>query len=240
MTEVNPFALVEFRDNPERRCPVVLVLDTSASMRGEAIRQLNAGLQQLARDLQRDPLASLRVELAVVSFGGTVSTVDVREGRGHNIAADPALAFVTVDAFKPPTLRASGDTPMGTAVQQGLDLLRGRKSLFKEGGVPYFRPWLFLISDGAPTDPDWIRAAEAARLEESVNGVSVFPIGVERADLATLALFSSQRAPALLSNIQAFQRLFQWLSESLAAVANSRPGEIVTLPAAGWTQIDPS
>jgi uncharacterized protein YegL len=34
--------------------------------------------------------------------------------------------------------------------------------------------------------------------------------------------------------------LFQWLSESLAAVANSRPGEIVTLPAAGWTQIDPS
>ncbi len=139
MTEANPFALAEFRDNPERRCPVVLVLDTSASMRGEAIRQLNAGLQQLARDLQRDPLASLRVELAVVSFGGTVSTVDVREGRGHNIAADPALAFVTVDAFKPPTLRASGDTPMGTAVQQGLDLLRGRKSLFKEGGVPYFQ-----------------------------------------------------------------------------------------------------
>ena len=167
-------------------------------------------------------------------------TDDVREGRGHNIAADSALAFVTVDAFKPPTLRASGDTPMGTAVQQGLDLLRGRKSLFKEGGVPYFRPWLFLISDGAPTDPDWIRAAEAARLEESVNGVSIFPIGVERADLGTLAMFSSQRAPALLSNIQAFQSLFQWLSESLAAVANSRPGEIVTLPAAGWTQIDPS
>ena len=49
--------------------------------------------------------------------------------------------------------------------------------------MPYFRPWLFLISDGAPTDPDWIQAAEAARLEESVNGVSVFPIGVERADL---------------------------------------------------------
>ena len=49
--------------------------------------------------------------------------------------------------------------------------------------MPYFRPWLFLISDGAPTDPDWIQAAESARLEESVNGVSVFPIGVERADL---------------------------------------------------------
>ena len=45
--------------------------------------------------------------------------------------------FVTVDAFKPPTLRASGDTLMGTAVQQGLDLLRGRKSLFKEGGAVF-------------------------------------------------------------------------------------------------------
>jgi len=240
MTDANPFALAEFRDNPERRCPVVLVLDTSASMRGEAIRQLNAGLQQLARDLQDDPLASLRVELAIVSFGGRVSTIDVREGRGHSIAADPVVAFVTVDAFKPPTLRASGDTPMGAAVWQGLELIRGRKSLFKEGGVPYFRPWLFLISDGAPTDPDWSQAAEAARLEESVNGVSVFPIGVDRADLGTLGMFSSQRGPALLSNIHGFQRLFQWLSESLAAVANSRPGEIVTLPAAGWAQIDPT
>src|SRR5215216_272873 len=94
MTDANPFALAEFRDNPERRCPVVLVLDTSASMQGEAIRQLNAGLQQLASDLQRDPLASLRVELAIVSFGGTVSTVDVRDGRGQSISADPVLAFV--------------------------------------------------------------------------------------------------------------------------------------------------
>jgi uncharacterized protein YegL len=219
---------------------VVLVLDTSASMQGEAIRQLNAGLQQLASDLQNDPLASLRVELAVVTFGGTVSTIDVRQGRGHSIAADPALAFVTVDAFKPPSLRASGDTPMGAAVRQGLDLLRGRKSLFKEGGIPYFRPWLFLISDGAPTDTDWIHAAESARLEESVNGVSVFPIGVDRADLGTLAMFSSQRHPEQLASIHQFQALFQWLSQSLAAVANSRPGESVTLPSLGWTRLDPN
>ena len=143
MTEVNPFALAEFRDNPERRCPVVFVLDTSASMQGEAIRQLNAGLQQLARDLQGDPLASLRVELAVVSFGGTVSTVDVRDGRGQSISADPVLAFVTVDAFKPPTLRASGDTPMGAAVRQGLDLLRGRKSLLKRAACRISDPGCF-------------------------------------------------------------------------------------------------
>src|SRR4051812_12240258 len=175
----NPFALVEFRDNPERRCPVALVLDVSSSMQGEAIKELNAGLAQLANDLKSDPLASVRVELAVVTFGGTVQSVDVREGHGRPITADPAVAFVTVDAFRPPTLVATGDTPMGAAVNQGLDLIRGRKSLFKEHGVPYFRPWLFLISDGAPTDPEWHQAAEQARLEERDNHVSVFPIGVK-------------------------------------------------------------
>ncbi|MCA9877653.1 MAG: VWA domain-containing protein, partial [Thermomicrobiales bacterium] len=137
-------------------------------------------------------------------------------------------------------LHADGGTPMGDAVNLGLDLLRGRKAMYKNHGIPYFRPWLFLISDGEPTDQNWSAAADQARLEESQKGVSVFPIGVEKADMGPLAMFSSQRSPAKLTSIGEFQSLFRWLSGSLSAVANSRPGELVTLPAAGWAQIDPS
>ncbi|MEI6428086.1 MAG: hypothetical protein WCO45_06800 [Pseudanabaena sp. ELA607] len=36
---------IEFAENPEPRCPCVLLLDTSGSMSGEKIAALNAGLE---------------------------------------------------------------------------------------------------------------------------------------------------------------------------------------------------
>jgi len=32
-----------------------------------------------------------------------------------------------------------------------LELLRTRKAIYKQRGIDYFRPWLFLITDGLPT-----------------------------------------------------------------------------------------
>ena len=50
-----PFENVKFDDsNPEPRCPYVLLLDTSGSMQGEPIRQLNAGLQAFEESLKAD------------------------------------------------------------------------------------------------------------------------------------------------------------------------------------------
>jgi uncharacterized protein YegL len=236
----NPFELAEFQQNPERRCPVALVLDTSGSMQGEGIRQVNEGLKRLERDLKADALASLRVELAIVTFGGGVATIDVREGTSAAISPEPGVAFVTADAFTAPTLRATGDTPLGGGVKEGLRLLRMRKDLYRQAGIPYFRPWLLLISDGQPTDNDWEAAASDARIEESLNGVTVFPVGVDAADMDKLRMFSSQREPIRLTGIQSFGELFSWLSSSLAAVANSRPGQQVELPpVSGWATIDP-
>ena len=72
----------EFADNPEPRCPVVLLLDVSGSMQGQPIRELNAGLQAFSEAVKADRLASLRVEVAIITFGGHVQALDVRSG-GH-------------------------------------------------------------------------------------------------------------------------------------------------------------
>lgn len=232
-------ALAEFAENPERRCPVVLVLDTSASMNGKPIEEVNDGLGRLEGDLKRDPVAALRVELAVVTFGGRVETLDVRRGEREG-PLDAATAFVTADGFSAPKLTAHGETPMGLAVRRGLQLLRERKDLYRQVGISYYRPWLLLISDGQPTDEEWELAAADAVWEEGRGGVMVFPIGVEKADLAKLGRFSAERAPLKLRSIAQFGDLFAWLSSSLGAVANSRPGDQVELPApAGWAVIRP-
>lgn len=215
------FEETEFAENPEPRCAVVLALDVSGSMAGQPIAELNAGLKELAQALKADKLAALRVELAVATFGGSVTIID----------------FVPADAFQPPTLSAHGGTPMGAAVQKALTLLRERKDTYKRNGLDYFRPWLFLISDGAPTDA-WEAAADLARQEEENKGVSVYAIGVQDADLQTLARFSAARSPLKLQGL-AFSELFQWLSKSLSAVAQSQPGQQVALPAVGWGQTAP-
>jgi len=46
MTEFEqvPFDAAGFADNPEPRCPCLLLLDTSGSMQGRPISELNAGL----------------------------------------------------------------------------------------------------------------------------------------------------------------------------------------------------
>jgi uncharacterized protein YegL len=229
----------EFADNPEPRCPVVLVLDTSGSMQGTPIQELNQGLAEFSAALKADPLASLRVEVAIITFGGSVRVLDVREGDARAEATGAEEAFVTVDAFEPPVLTASGGTPMGAAVERALQLLGERKEIYKANGIDYFRPWMFTITDGHPTDANWRSAALQVKQEEARKGVLFYGVGVERADMQILAQFSSARPPLKLKGL-AFAELFQWLSRSLSAVAHSRPGEQAPLPPVGWGQADTS
>jgi uncharacterized protein YegL len=231
------FDQTEFADNPEPRCPVVLLLDASGSMQGQPMRELNAGLQAFSEAVKADRLASLRVEVAIITFGGRVQALDVRSGDVEAIPLDAQRAFVTVDSFQPPTLEASGSTPLGEAVRQGLKLLRERKEIYKQNGMDYFRPWMFVITDSQPTD-EWQSAAQQAQEEQARKGVLFFGVGVEGANMQTLAQFS-ERQPLKLQGL-AFGELFQWLSKSLSAVAHSRPGEQAPLPPVGWAQVETS
>ncbi len=231
---------IEFADNPEPRCAVVLLLDCSGSMQGRRIDELNAGLRELGRALRADPLASLRVELALVGFGGQARAIDLRgSGSGEAIEADAERAFVGVEDFDPPMLVAGGGTPMGQAARIGLQLIQDRKAAYKRNGIDYFRPWIFLITDGRPTDSGWEQAAADACREEEARALTLFAVGVEGADMAKLARFSGQRPPLKLRGL-AFEELFVWLSKSLTAVSQSRPGEQAPLPPVGWGEIDTS
>jgi uncharacterized protein YegL len=218
---------------------------------------LNEGLRAFGQAIRADRLAALRVEVAVVTFGGKARAVDVRGETSsavdmvlHNprgLAVRPKVqeipfnarqAFVTADMFLPPVLDADGGTPMGEAIQRALALLRERKEIYKQNGLDYFRPWIFVITDGKPTDR-WEAVAEQVKQEESRKGIQFYGVGVEGADLKVLARFSEARPPLKLRGL-AFADLFTWLSKSLSAIAHSRPGEQAPLPPVGWGEVDTS
>lgn len=193
------------QDNPDPRVACALLLDTSYSMHGERIDQLNAGYRAFCDSINEDPLARKRTEVAVVTFGGTVDVVPFREGRD----------------LAPITFAASGATPLGEALDTGLDLLLARKSEYKEAGLEYFRPWLFVITDGQATDER--RFAEAGlrvRRAEAAKEVTVFAVGAGEADLAALSTMSAVREPLALDGVK-FYELFTWLSRSMSVVAQS-------------------
>lgn len=219
MTEQISFGTTEFADNPAPRCPCLLLLDVSGSMQGQPIAELNSGLTTFKDELAADTLAMQRVEVGIVTFG----------------PVEIALPFQGAAAFYPPALTAQGDTPMGAAIKQGLDLVRQRKDEYRANGISYYRPWVFLITDGGPTD-EWQSAAAAVREGEASKKFAFFAIGVQGANMDVLKQISV-REPLQLDGLR-FRDMFRWLSSSLRSVSQSTPGTEVPLqPPQGWASV---
>ncbi len=214
-----PFGSDDFADNPEPRCPCVLLLDTSISMGGAPIMQLNEGVRTFKKELMQDTLATKRVEVAVVTFGPV------------KVEAD----FHTVPNFMPRELDTTGDTPMGEAINQAIDMVTRRKKEYKEHGISYYKPWIILITDGAPTD-DYSLAAKRVRDGEANRAFAFFAIGVEGASMDILGRIAS-RAPIKLKGLM-FREFFMWLSASMKMVSSKNPGSTLNLlPPSGWSEL---
>jgi len=210
----------EFADNPEPRCPVVLLLDISGSMSGRPIAQLNAGLATFKQEIEQDATASLRVEVAIITFGSTPELLQ---------------DFITIDQFHPPNLSTSGTTSMGSAIQMALREIENRKIEYKNSGTQYYQPWVFLITDGEPTD-SWQSAAQQVRQADADRKISFYAVGVQGANMGILSQIAPPNTPPLKLDGLRFADLFRWLSDSMKRVSSSKVGTTqISLPAVnGW------
>ena len=205
---------VEFADNANERTPCVLVLDCSGSMRGEPIKQLNAGLKALEQELKDDIDASSRVQLLIIKAFGKDEAV---------ISSD----WIDAMNFEAPVMEAGGLTPLGKAMNLALKKIEDQKALYDSCGITSKRPWIFLISDGEPTDYDWEIVAKKCREAQQNKKVVIHAVGTQEANLEKLAKFSLN-SPKRLSGLR-FTEFFLWLSRSVSCVSRAAPNALEEL-----------
>ena len=117
-----PFEAEEVQ-NYSQKCCVALVLDTSSSMAGPSIEQLNFGIQSFIKEIMADkPNLGQKLELGIITFDTTVTRV-----------SEPKLAEFT--NFKP--LIVNGTTMMVDGVREGIKMVSQRKEWYKKTGQNY-------------------------------------------------------------------------------------------------------
>ena len=208
----------EFVDNPESRCPCVLILDCSASMMGTRIAALNEGIAVFKEEVCADELTALRAEVAIIAYNHEIKVVQ---------------DFVTVREFTPPQLTAYGGTRIAAAINKSLDMLEARKANYRANGIEYYRPIALLITDGYPehdTPEEIAAASERVRRAEEQRAVAYYAFGVDDADMEQLAGFMSLERPPQLLRGRQLKAVFEWLSKSVSAISLSTPGTPVKLP----------
>jgi uncharacterized protein YegL len=227
------------------RFPVILVLDSSGSMAGSRMNEINSGLTYLRLGLQgyRDGQALVtdyiegsnlplsKLDLAVIQFDSDVQVIQ---------------PFSKIETFQPPKLIAQGTTSMGKAIMKAIEITKTQKQLYQSLDVDWYRPWIFLVTDGEPTDMKqgdslWNLVTRSIQNGEENKDFMFFSVGVGETNFQFLKSISPKNRPPLKLKEGSIHNMFTWLGKSFEQVTSSPPNTKVNLedPTGpnGWASI---
>ncbi|MFO0240827.1 vWA domain-containing protein [Gemmatimonas sp.] len=200
-----------------RRLPVYILADVSGSMQGTPIESVKSGIRQLHRDLLGDPQAIESAYLSVLTFSNL---------------AQQLVPLTEVAMFNPPDLVASGSTNFGDGLRlllESFDREIMRTTAEQKGD---WRPLVFILSDGAPTDVDWPVYAQQLRERRPANIIAV-ACG-DQADVEVLKQVTEIVIQMQDMSPDAFKAFFRFVSASVkqtsAKVGAVADGGSITLP----------
>ena len=204
-----------------RPLPIFVLADTSGSMRGEKINELNLALREMLNALNAaDDIRGI-FQLSVIAFGGEVKVLQ---------------PLADIDGLVLTELSAVGNTPMGQAFEMVREMIEDRNVVSSRA----YTPTIILISDGLPTDCteemyrrknyyDWEPLVDLHNGERS-SKCQRMALGIgEDADVDMLKSFiDNPEIPVIKTkDASGITKFFRWVTMStVARMTSINPNEI--------------
>jgi uncharacterized protein YegL len=137
-------------------------------------------------------------------------------------------------------LNIGGTTNVVAGLNKAMEIVEDRKQFYRSNGEQFYRPFIVLFTDGAPTNtPEEIEGLDLKIQQMADNKKFVFiPFGVEGADMQLLAKLAVQSADERLKNqakawqmkdLTKFGEVFAFVSSSISEAINKGGAQTATI-----------
>lgn len=200
-----------------RRLLAYFLLDTSGSMKGEAIEALNNGFNGLISMLRTDPQAMDSLHVSVITFDRNVTNL---------------VPLVDLASYQPVeiTCPESGPTHTGHALEMVHNLVKTELIKGSPERKGDWKPLLFIFTDGKPSDLQMYREY-IPKIKALDFGVIVGCAAGPKAEVSFLQELTDDVVKLDTTDSNTLTTFFKWVSSSIELGSKSQgTGESVTLP----------
>lgn len=185
-----------------RKLPVYIMADCSGSMIGDPIESVKTGITTLHANLIDDPAAVETAYLSVITFASDAAQV---------------VPLTEVGDFVPPELKASGTTAFGAALGLLSQCISNEVQVTAtEEQKADWKPLIFLLTDGVPTD-EW-----QSKVQELKRSGEIIAVGCGgNADVEILKQVTDTVFLMKEMSPEGFKEFFEWVSDTIKT--NSQP-----------------
>ena len=185
---------------------IAFVLDTSGSMAGDPIKELNNGLNRFKEITVADSDTKAIVDVAIIEFNTDVKLLQ---------------DFRPIEQMMNMNLTATGVTNMSGAIEMALNLVDERSKFYIRCGSQPYKPWVILITDGFASGLE--KVTERIKQMERDDKVSFRSLGCGDYNSEMLHMLSGKKVMKLSGTN--FTDFFNWVYKSMRSVSVTSPGE---------------
>jgi uncharacterized protein YegL len=186
-----------------RRLPVFILIDSSSSMKGEAINAVNLGLNSLLSELRTNPFAIETVFLSVITF---------------NTKAQIARPFSDLLQADSISIEANGKSNFGLGLDLLINELKNNINKTTKDQKGDWKPLVFLMTDGRPSGAWKKKLKEFLAL--NIGQWIVCACGIK----TNLNIIESMGGSIIIlnnKNNESVLKFFKWISNSVGNYSKS-------------------
>lgn len=187
--------------------PFYVVCDESASMQGEPVEAINQAIPELHRAIAVDPIVTDKTRFCLIGFSDTAKVLL------------PLSDLSEVSQM--PALSADGSTNFGAAFTLLKRQIEQDVARLKADNAKVFRPAVFFMSDGQPTDSGWESAYQSLVDASFPQHPNVIAFGFGDADEAVIRKIATKAGYMADDGVSPGGALREWARQLTASIVGS-------------------